>query len=309
MVAYSKIGSSISLSSRGFDFGPTPPANVQGYIALFYSKGDLKMSTKKLNVGKSEIRTPGKHSALNKYLGKHVGVIDGHPGYKYKTFHVIDCTAGDGIASSESGFTSPSIIQHHYLEMKERGIDIRALLIEKQINTYKKLKENTILPVKNMDARKLTKIWNDKDILFIINDPNHIGNWSLPESLSKAPKLTTVFSTLGCNVGGLKRLPAEERIKWKEQIYNQLNLLQHWHDALLVRLERDHQQWAYLVNASDKWRESLEKCFSSSFKDWKKGLSMTWLKLDPKKFEDEISLLITSRKDNVKGGQLEIFDA
>ena len=263
---------------------------------------------KKSSVGKSDLRTPGKHDALDKFLGRQAGVCSMYKDFKTKTFHIIDCTAGDGEASEYSGKTSPFIIEKHCKYMKDRNIDARPMLIEKSPKTFEKLKQNSTLPSFLGDAKNLKITWRQDDLLFVINDPNHIGHWSLPEALRHAPRLTTVFSTLGCNVGGIKRVPIEERILWKENIYKQLDLLQNWHDALLVRLEKDDAQWAYLVNAPKKWKKELLEDFERAFKKWEKGLAMTWYKEDRKKFDQEIFILMATQKEK-DGGEYEIFNA
>jgi hypothetical protein len=147
------------------------------------------------------------------------------------------------------------------------------------------------------DATTMPRFWQDDSVLFVSNDPNTVADWALPPSLLYAPRLTTVFSTLGCNAGGLKRLDAESRSLWYRQMGAQIRLLQKWHDAYLVMLEGDKSQWAYLVNAPSKWRQDTEKAFCASFKDSPYPLRGAWLKDDPDRFSAMVDWLFLTRKE------------
>lgn len=241
---------------------------------------------KKLPVGVSD-RTPGKHKALNKLLGKVAGTAS-TPGFKRtfgnRGFHIIDCTAGDGQSSDFSEHTSPGIIEKHATWMEARGINVNVCLFERSEQNCALLKTKSNYPIYNMDAADMPKVWRQTDVLFVVNDPNTVADWRMPEALRSAPELTTVFSTLGCNVGGLKRLPRSERETWFHHMEAQVGLLQRWHDAILVTLDRDAAQWAYLVNAPKKWRKHVTDMFESAFKGSKYPLKHAWLKSDPDNF-------------------------
>ena len=122
----------------------------------------------------------------------------------------------------------------------------------------------------------------------------------MPEALkTSAPKMTLIFSTLGCNVGGLKRLPREDRELWYGHVVDQLHLLQPWHDSLLVKLEGDKAQWAYLVNCpiATGWPAALMRSFKAAFKDTGHDLRMAWKKGEPEKFQEILDVLFLTVKE------------
>ena len=264
------------------------------YQQELFCGSDHQPRSKKLDVGVSH-RTPGKHAALDAFLGKQAGVASVM--FRDKTFHIIDCTAGDGESSDFSRNTSPGIIEKHSQWLSGRGVKTNVSLYEKSAKNFAKLKNKTSLYVENQDAMLAPVSWNQDDLLFISNDPNTIESWALPLALNHAPKLTTVFSTLGCNVGGLKRLPIENRRLWFDHVKKQISLAQKWHDVLIVTLDGDAAQWAYLVNSPDKWRDELEKSFIKAFNFYEKGLSMAWHNRDNERFRDITNHLFLTKKE------------
>lgn len=257
-------------------------------------------------------RTPGKHAALNAFLGKCAGVAS-TPKFRQManggTFHVIDCTAGDGQSSDFSKATSPGIVCRHLEFLRSRSLPCKAEFYERSQSSAALLKKAVKdWPVINDDAENLLPTWAANDVLFVVNDPNTINDWKLPAALRTAPKLTTVFSTLGCNVGGLKRLKQEDRMHWYRHVEDQLQLLQTWHDALIVTLDGDKSQWAYLVNApaKDGWPQDLEVAFSKAFADTGHDLRMAWFKTQKPAFKDILDDLFMTRKErtqNKKAGE------
>jgi len=246
-------------------------------------------------VGKSH-RTPGKHSALDRILGMTVGVHSIK--FKNKLFSAVDCTAGDGISSEFSTATSPGIIDRHLLWLESKGIRTESVFYEKTPGSIETLK--LAIPHRNVihgDSHNMIPIWRRDSVLFVSNDPNTINDWALPDALRYAPQLTTVFSTLGCNVGGLKRLPQEQRNLWYDHLNAQLALLQSWHDAYLVTLKGDAAQWAYLVNQPDKWRAQTEKAFSQAFKDSGYEVVGAWFKTETNAFSHLVHALFKTKKE------------
>jgi len=266
------------------------------------------------DVGKS-YRTPGKHAALNSFLGKCAGVATTDKFRRLTnggTFHVIDCTAGDGQSNDFSKFTSPGIVCKHVDFLRDRLFPCKAEFYERSQASAAMLKTVvTQWPVINEDAANLMPTWAENDVLFISNDPNTIADWALPSALKSAPKFTTVFSTLGCNVGGLKRMKREDRMQWYVHVEDQLALLQTWHDALLITLEGDSSQWAYLVNCptADGWPQDLEKSFTKAFEDTGHALRMAWFKNDPIGFKDLQDDLFLTKKERSAEKQTELETA
>lgn len=108
-------------------------------------------------------------------------------------------------------------------------------------------------------------------------DPNHVDNVELSPFLRRRlPPLTTNLVTLGCNANGIKRLPPVERKKWFDRLEYLLSLLKPYHDACLIRLERDEGQWAYLLSVPRKWCDRTEPTIRSLGKFWPKGITRYW---------------------------------
>src|SRR5690554_843424 len=238
-----------------------------------------------MTVGNSEFRTTGKHGALNAILGKTVGVMGNC--FRGMNLTMIDCTAGDGVPTSYSELTSPFIFDKHGSYAKSRGINTQVIMYERAKKPAKLLHGQyggKWSVMAGQDAKSMPKHWDDNTVLFVSNDPNTVKDWALPDALMHAPSLTTVFSTLGCNAGGLKRLSHEARQQWYYQMYRQIELLQTRHDAYLVMLEGDAAQWAYLVNAPMKWRRDTENAFGKAFSESPYPLRGAWLKEQPHAF-------------------------
>ena len=222
------------------------------------------MAKKKLAVGVST-RTPGKHDALDKISGKTIGAFASKR-FNWRKLFMLDCTAGDGVPSEFSSKTSPGILNNRAEFLEERKLAFDLTFYEQSPVTAASLKER--FPSRNVvcgDAVDMPKVWDSNSVVFVVNDPNTVNRWALPKSLASAPKFTTVFSTLGCNVGGLKKISKEARQSWYDHVEAQLSLLQPWHAAYLVRIERDASQWAYLVNSPVVWMEFTEDAFNRAF--------------------------------------------
>jgi hypothetical protein len=245
-------------------------------------------------VGVSD-RTPGKHGALDAFLGKQVGVMS-TPAFHGRRLHLVDCTAGNGQPTAYSTTTSPDIITRHARWALERDIQVTVRMYERAPSNYMSLVER----FKDWDvlcepAESMKPFWHSTDLLFVVNDPNSVADWALPNALKYAPQLTTVFSTLGCNVGGLKRVPRSERDHWYQHVQQQIAMLQRWHDALLVILDNDASQWAYLVNAPSRWRDEIAKAFKKSFNG--REISTAWWKMDQEVFNSMCDQLFLTKKE------------
>lgn len=144
---------------------------------------------------------------------------------------------------------------------------------------------------------------------FIYNDPNHIEDWSLTaEFLKGCPKFTTSLSTLGCNVGGLKRIDEDKRREWFSRVEVLCNeLLRRWHDACLFSVG-GADQWAYLITAPQKWRDEItQECLKAASKLEKKITAqpqVVWRKQDPTAFYELQRLLFLTKDEFSRGVQL-----
>lgn len=144
---------------------------------------------------------------------------------------------------------------------------------------------------------------------FIYNDPNHIEDWSLtPEFLQNCPKFTTSLSTLGCNVGGLKRIEEGKRREWFIRVEILCDaLLQRWHDACLFSIG-GADQWAYLITAPEKWRDEITReCLQAASKLEKKitaAPQVVWRKAEPSRFYELERFLFLTKDEFSRGVQL-----
>lgn len=254
-------------------------------------------------VGKSH-RTPFKHFVLDKTLGAWAGrIASGRVKFIWGDMHIVDLCAGDG-CPGEHGLSSPQIIDKHASwsvnAMRARGSRARvhATLIEKSEHTYNKLVENikptgfyNLLTV-NGDARDFRlEVGSKNEAAFINADPNNISQMPLAEPLvDSLPKLTTMTLTLGCNVGGIKRIAREERECWFSYVKMCAEKMRPYHDIVICRVLRDESQWAYMsiIPSADtrKYMPMLQKEGRKHFKhgvdviSFRDGVEMFWKSID-----------------------------
>jgi hypothetical protein len=258
-----------------------------------------------------------------------------------------DMTAGDGIpyvsaeqqdqqGDSFNQFIegcSPGIFLRHTQWLTNRSIKPVLLTgCEKQAITHAELLQNTAAWLGeagwqqvergmhtrgNALARYLHA--NSQDLIppginrdascFIYNDPNHIEDWSLTTRfLQNCPKFTTSLSTLGCNVGGLKRIEEDKRREWFMRVEVLCDsLLQRWHDACLFSVG-GADQWAYLITAPVKWRDEItHECLKAASKLEKKITAppqVVWRKDDPSGFYQLQRFLFLTKDEFTRGVQL-----
>lgn len=259
-------------------------------------------------VGRSS-RTPFKHDIFDSELGRICGVVGRHgvPADANPYMHVIDLCAGDG-RSVEGGTNSPAIIEKHgRFLMEKRGMQFRSTLIEKNDQTFAVLCSNTAdEPWQQrfkMDARQFTlNIHHEFQAVFIHSDPNSIADWPITKRLTNAmSKATTLLATLGCNVGGLKRLTLEERLPWYGHVQEVIEVMPYWHDAILIELVGDASQWAYLLRLPDKWSAETAVRIRNSGLRMGFDTSVSSLRRNPKEFkalEDKLFLTKKERSDD-----------
>lgn len=163
---------------------------------------------------------------------------------------------------------------------------------------------------RHVNAQELTPPGISRDAAcFIYNDPNHIEQWSLtPQFVQGCPKFTTSLSTLGCNVGGLKRIDEEKRREWFIRVEILCDgLLQHWHDACLFSIG-GADQWAYLITAPAKWRDEITyECLKAAEKLEKQITAppqVVWRKQSPADFYQLQRFLFLTRDEFKRGVQL-----
>ena len=283
-------------------------------------------------VGKSGV-TPCKHFLLDKLIGRECGVFT-NSGFM-RSYNIIDLTAGDGVApDGEFGKRcSPGIALGHINWLNEKCVvaDFRYMGIEKQPETYEKLVSNcdqridqswarskgeSIFTAKNKNCTielingDSTEIvyplfennYGKNDGVFIYNDPNHVNEWCITRDMLKTlPPLTTSLSTLGCNVGGLKRLSRETRQQWFKRVDLVTTfLVKDWHDACLFSLG-GADQWAYLITAPAKWRDKITtECLNAAKKVEGRVVDpeMFWYRQNRDGFKRLQDCLFLTKKEN-----------
>lgn len=259
-----------------------------------------------LDVGRSN-RSPGKHATINTFVGKQFGVSSKL--YRDRLHHLIDCTAGDGKADDFERQTSPGILMRHAKWYRSQGGSVQVHLYERSLANAASLQDccTDDVHVYAMNAYDMPEHWSSSsDIVFVVNDPNTMRDWALPPVLKNAPPMTLIFSTLGCNVGGLKRIPINERLVWYNNIADQLQMLQDWHDAYLAALENDSAQWAYLVNAPRRWQKDMKDMFAKGFRGTYDVVG-AWYKAEHEDFNALVDNLFLTKKEREECQQLTLF--
>ena len=256
-------------------------------------------------VGRSSSRTPFKHWILDSELGRICGVLStGKVHAMACPFHVVDLCAGDGHVSSESRKSSPEIITRHCKWMLTKCLETKATLIERGDLTYRELLKNTPdfgwLERLNMDARQYELPRTHKhQAMFIHADPNTIADWPVTKQLLESmSETTTMLATLGCNVGGLKRLDVGDRLEWYGHVQQCMDAMPRYHDLILVELVNDASQWAYLLRLPAAWAVDTMYRLETQGKNYAKfALSMASVRLTPAAFREMEDRLFLTKKE------------
>lgn len=255
-----------------------------------------------MTIGTSN-RTLGKHVLLNRIVGREVGILTtGAVPFIKKQFTFLDLCAGDGRPTYQSGKSSPEIITKHSNFLSKAGIKNESFFIEKNQAAFDELKKAYSVSM-NMNALDLERLPNNPpgdSAAFIHADPNLISDWPVSNAiLQNAPEYTTFLATLGCNVGGLKRLPLEQRKEWFGMVDNVLEWMPNRHDAMLVALSGDCAQWSYLIVGPKKWHDEgryiadVDKAFSY----WEAGRDMVRFRQNEKQFMNLRDVLFLTKKE------------
>ena len=277
----------------------------------------------KLSVGRSH-RTPAKHSLMDKMIGREIGAGNKMASILCQRYY--DLTAGDGVVNEEltggwSRNCSPGIAAFH-ARNSEKPIEV--LLYEKQPATFDRLlaslgeqlpllgyeedEENEwicnnvhLRAVNGSGSEALTNgILRCMSVL-VSNDPNAITDWAMRstfamEIASKTPWFRSI-STMGCNPAGLKRLPHEERLTWFDQIQEQIDALPAKQDLLLVEIEKDDAQWAYLLSEPIRWRARVVQEVERAFGNHGMMVNYAWFKEDLGRFNTIQERLFLTKKE------------
>lgn len=306
-----------------------------------------KLHAKPSLPGKSGI-TPCKHFLLNRLLGREVGVLSlGMPSVREALFYDMTAGDGvpyvsveqcelvpDREKHFENGCSPGIFLRHATWLANRRCVAVSLTGCEKQSGTHAELIKNTNKWLADKGWEEIERGTHEtrdgygqvryihtnsqgfagpginRDAsCFVYNDPNHIEDWSLTSKfLHSCPKFTTSLSTLGCNVGGLKRIDEEKRREWFFRVEMLCDsLLRRWHDACLFSIG-GADQWAYLITAPEKWRDEITKeCMLAASKLEKKITAppqVVWRKLDPTGFYELERFLFLTKDEYNRGVQL-----
>lgn len=269
-----------------------------------------------MSVGKSEGRTPGKHSLLNAVLGKQAGAFVKSK-WMNQPFVIIDLCAGDGVNTEESGLCSPQIITKHsrwICSQFNSGDASIVILVEKDTGTFDILRnayeDSKCILIKgnsNDDAvvSQIASVFDgipdsSNCPVFIHHDPNSVTNWCLRKEYLELSRLVTTMVTMGCNVSGIKRLGLEERKQW----FDNFNVLKHQVkstngrlDLCLSALRGDCSNWAYSLSAPSVWRDDMTSAMATAFRRWANGIELEWMNCSPIQFDKLTHKLFLTKKE------------
>lgn len=293
---------------------------------------------KPVPVGHSDKRTEVKHKYLNATLGREIGAAQKVrlPGVIYRRHILVDLTAGDGVPYVGEGdwhrSTSPGIFAHH-ARYPRAQVPVWALLCERAPATFADLLERlaahlpdlgykpdgeqrwiaeegrVLLEARRLDSRAMLCPWGRGDFVFLNNDPNKVHDWALPDNLPVAASRGAVirsFNTMGCNPGGLKRLPFKGgREVWYGYVDRVVRTLRPHQDLTLLAIDGDDAQWAYLVNEPTVWvTEDVERA-REMFDQRGMTVSAVSLRAQRDRFRDLIHhLFLTAKERGETDGRL-----
>lgn len=246
-------------------------------------------------------RTPFKHWVLDDILGKQFGVLGvDSPKVKAKPpFIIIDMCAGDGHATEHSERTSPGIITRH---IGLSSVETVAIFVEKNEFTFQELQGNfPDIEAYHMDAKDfvLPAVASDQAV-FVNCDPNHINEHPMTDSfIESLPTYSMMLITMGCNVGGLKRLDLKERQRWFDFLRKIATNISRFHDLIMVEIVKDSSQWAYLLRLPSVWAQRemkrLKKKGDALFPE--NGVNVCSLKTDKEQFVDIVKRLFLTKEE------------
>ena len=253
---------------------------------LGFKLDDIRGRTK--SVGTSS-RTPLKHKLLDKLMGKIIGAqCSGHTPCS-KNFLAIDLCAGDGADTMGEGSSSPAIIRKHLMDYRGNKLNRSAIFYEKDAATFKRLSDRhadcSRITLYNEDSRMMplsTVHDRGTDSVFIYADPNNIDQLPItPELMKSITPYTLFLITLGCNVAGLKRVSIDHRAEWVKMAAMIVQSVNSFHDIILVTLNKDSSQWAYLMIIPLAWsKDYIEVVKKIGDKNWTGGVTAISMKHD-----------------------------
>jgi hypothetical protein len=253
---------------------------------LGFKLDDIRARAK--SVGTSS-RTPLKHRLLDTLMGKIIGAQCSRRTPCNENFLAVDLCAGDGADTIGEGSSSPAIIRKHMMDYRGNKLNRSAIFYEKDTATFKRLSDRhadcSRITLYNADSRLMplsTVHDRGKDSVFIYADPNNIDQLPITRELMRGLSPYTLFLiTLGCNVAGLKRVSIEHRREWIKMADMIVQSIKSFHDIILVTLNKDSSQWAYLMIIPLVWsKDYIEVVKKIGDKNWTGGVTAISMKHD-----------------------------
>lgn len=274
------------------------------------------------SVGRSH-RTPAKHSLMTKIFGREVGVANSKP-----TIHDVrwfDLTAGDGIVDDDQEWVrncSPGILAYHARAARK---PLRVDLYENKDSVFDVLEASLTTHLPELGYVQRGECWEYGPFVqlralfadgakasldgvgrgtavFATNDPNAITQWAMSaDFVAEARRLTSYFcsiSTMGCNTGGVKRLPESVRRHWFGLINDQICRLPEYHDLRLAAIDRDPSQWAYLIEHPKKWDSKIVDEVNKSFMSQGLTVEQATHRAEPSRFSSIQSRLFLTEGES-----------
>jgi hypothetical protein len=262
-----------------------------------------------VSVGRSD-RTPAKHGLMNRIIGKEVGAAN----YNARIVkHLwLDLSAGDGIVPDHLAWErncSPGLLAFHARNCR-KPVDI--ILYEIKVATFDRLLSSLEERLPHLGYAWDGHAWRfgsavrlqllnesgagaslygcgNSTAVLALNDPNAITDWVMRETFATDVRCRTAWfrsiSTMGCNPGGLKRLPLAERMRWFELVSQQEAALPAHQDLLLAAIHNDDSQWAYLICEAQKWSESIQRGVVQDFRQHGMEMDLGWYRSEQEQYQ------------------------
>lgn len=290
-------------------------------------------------VGRSDSRTPAKHGVLKAMLGKEVSAgryVAPKLRVPLNQMAWFDLTAGDGATGEFSGDASPLIFARHGLYRYSGSVPISIHLTERSPNTYVALLVNLAIYMPGLtnkpslmryvrsqenlwlatDHKTSLSTWNADaqatdfskyglgDWLFINNDPNNVhqlilNGEAVAAAVDRGVRLSAM-TTMGCNPGGLKRLPPEQREAWFEKVRTMNRIIRPLKTItnLLIEIKNDSAKWAYLLTWPVKWTSGDDrKVIETIYKRQGLSVSIFSFRDEPDEFESCLVRLFLQKNE------------
>lgn len=271
---------------------------------------------RQITVGRSEGRTPGKHGLMDALAGKEVGMVSRVLSRRHNVINalMIDLTAGDAAPPDCTDVKdwrrncSPGILAYHaanataptHVDLYEASGGTFEVLVRNLTEYLPQLgyepiagavwswrhqkAQATITAHRTSGENASLSRVNSNTAVFVTHDPNHIRDWAMRPSFAMEVRAKTLWftsiTTMGCNVGGLKRTDYAERVNWFTYVESIASNLYPHHELFLCAINGDAAQWAYLVEVShkDDHADDLEKKAHQVFNAQGLSLRHAWFK-------------------------------